>query len=274
MRFVGHGKRARRRGWTRSRFEKVLDTLMCREIVRDPAWSPLICSELLEDPDLDPESLLRAMALRISADAVASCADWVEGDSAAARAYWHAEDAFARLGALRQASISGRLGDRLVRGPGGQQLEFWQRNVRSNNNGAFGFHIRRFSGMRLPLALPRWSNAPLRDGMLQHEFGQMLELETHRIARWLGGAQASSEMAGLVRDARASNNNRMLEFVVDSELAIRSGLAGHAPDGSARAVYSIMPQSATGVFSPMAAETTFGKPARFEYAARDTIPSC
>lgn len=271
VRFVGHAKRAQRRGWGRNRFEQVLDTLMCREIVRDPAWSQLICSELLEDRGLDEQSLLRAVALRIRADAMSKRANWAAGYSEAARAYWRAKGAFERVGASRQAIASGRLGDRLLHGHGMQQLELWPIGSRTGaSDQTFGFHVRRLSGMRLPLELPNWSNAAPREGMLQHEFGQTLELDTPTISRWLSGAQASSEMAGLIDNRREGRSHRLVKFVVDSELAVRAGLAGWAAGAPERRVYRLMPQSAFGSFSPMVAATRFGEPAAFEYSSRET----
>jgi hypothetical protein len=271
VRFVGHAKRARRRGWGRSRLEQVLDTLMCREIVGDPSWSQLICSELLEDPDLDDQSLLRAVALRLYADALSKRANWSGGDSNAARAYWRARHAFERAGALRQAISSGRLGDQIFHGLGGHQFELWPR---ADNKHAieqpFGFHVRRFSGMRLPLPLRRWADAPPRVGMLRYEYGRALDFDTSSISRWLSGAQASSEMAGLISATPKRGARRFVKFVVDSELAVRAGLAGNARASSRQEIYRFIPRSAFGEFSPTLASTQFGRPAAFEYLARDT----
>ncbi|MBZ9801092.1 hypothetical protein [Mesorhizobium sp. ES1-6] len=270
LRFFGNRKRNRRRGWSRSAIEETLDSLHCRKILENPLLASRICADFLDDPDLALNSPLRAVVQRVQADALAMgtplSADW----RSALAIYEDVSRAFLQTGAVRQSVMSDRRRMQLATAYSGPQLELFNnmppRHI--DRSPSSGFHVRRFTGMRLSVA-GSWVTGRHEPGLLRHVHVASFPLPNDLMIRWLAGLESDSRMVSMLpvtdRPAGITNDRHLVEFVVDTELSTRSGFAGTSPhpaldDGD---YFDLAPASETCRVEPAAVRTTLGRPARF-----------
>jgi hypothetical protein len=245
-----------------------LDTLLCRGIARNPGLSARLCDELLADAEVEQTSILRAMALRMRADSLSQSIASEPERRAVWRTYLEAQRAFTGAGIDGQAATSGRLRSRLPPDLAGGQLQFWEtdENDAVNSIPSLGFHLRRFTGMRLPARPSPWPKLETAPGPLRHVWATTLKLDLASLAQWIAGTKTCTPMVTLLRDGREfADGSRFVDFVIDSELAVRTGLAGKSLFRSdEKSVFGLIPTSATCRLEPAYAQTEFGCPARFK----------
>jgi hypothetical protein len=268
LRFVGNAKRDNRKGWSRSRLEMTLDTLLCRGIAGNPGLSARLCDELLADADVEQTSILRAMALRMRADSLSQSIASEPERRAVWQTYLEAQRAFTGAGIDGQAAASGRLGSRLHWDTTERQLQFWatDQNEAVSPLPSLGFHLRRFTGMRLPVRPSPWARLETAPGPLRHVWATTLKLDTTSLAQWIAGTKTCTPMATLLADEREfADGSRFVDFVIDSELAVRAGLAGKSLFRTEqRSLFRLIPTSATCRLEPTYAQAEFGRSARFK----------
>lgn len=264
VKFGSNTLRRDRKGWMRSEIESTLDVLMVREMAESPVLTNRLCVEFLDCVELESLSPLRPIALRMRADAAASSGD----QAAARRLYLAAAAAFADVGMEFQSGTSRRLGSTL--GQAAQQLNLWPDVVNlSPPASRIGFHMRRFSGMKLPLATSGFPGGRREVGLLRHVTVGTVNLEPSMIASWLAkDSSPSAEVSMTVADTISLNGMLQVDFVVDSELATLSGLAGRAEPGR-RDAYRFIAQSSSCRIHPGFADTSFGRPVSFLVEASD-----
>lgn len=265
VKFGSNTLRRDRKGWARSELESTIDVLLVREMAESSVLTDRLCAELLDHSELESVSPLRPIALRMRADATASAGNQM----AATRLYLAAATAFARVGLDFQSCTSRRLGSASAHTA--QQLELWpDLNVNlSPRASRIGFHMRRFSGMKLPLATEGVLGEPAEVGPLRHVTVGTVNVEPSMIASWLAkDGSSSAEVSMTVADTIALNGMRQVEFVVDSELATLSGLAGRTEPGR-RDAYRFIARSRSCRIHPNFADTRFGRPASFLVEAPD-----
>jgi len=262
VKFGSNTLRRDRKGWTRSEIESTIDVLLVREMAESPELTDRLCAELLDCAGLESLSPLRPIALRMRANALAS-----RGDQATAtRLYLAAAAAFADRGMAFQSGTSRMLG--ITLGHAAQQLELWS-DVGASAPPAprIGFHMRRFSGMKLPLTTWGFPGGRGAGGPLRHVNVGSVNLEPSMIASWLAkDSSPSAEVSMTVADTVSLNGMRQVDFVVDSELATLSGLAGRA-EPRRRDAYRFIVQSGSCRIEPRFADTSFGRPAPFLVSA-------
>jgi len=263
--FGGNALRATRRGWSRTEIEKILDALLCTHVALDPVLSHRLSGELMEQITSEEPSLLRAIALRLRADAVNA----IKSDAAAAvAAYAKARVALREAGAGRQAAATGRLEKRTLTAHAELQSEFWPRGEDARRRLApFGFRLRRFSGMKLPVSRRLIPNLVGARGMLRHRHVASFAMDDVSLAAWIAGAAVSTSMASAHAVAAPFDleEGMLVEFVVDSELATRAGLAGRVFSPLiSKTTFRLMPRSETCRMRPSSADTRFGKPVYFQ----------
>lgn len=264
VKFASNTRRRDRKGWSRNELESTIDVLLLREMADSARLTERLCAELLEYPELSPYSPLRPIALRMSADAIRNVIASEDDASAAHRFYRQAARGFAAAGIAGQSGISRRLSAELS-GPK-SQLDLWLK-VGTDSVSAgqrMGFHMRRFSGMRLPLASFGLPDARALGGPLRHVVVGTVGLEPAMIASWIAkDGTRSAEASMTVRDILSLHGARSIDFVIDSELATLSGMAGRSARPGRREPYRLIPRSSTCELQPRFADTTFGRPASF-----------
>jgi hypothetical protein len=269
VKFASNTLRRDRKGWSRSEIESTVDVLLVREMADSARLTERLCAELLEFPQLNPRSPLRPIALRMRADAIRR-AIATEGDRYSALGlYRQAADGFAAAGMTAQSGASRRLRAQLS--GAGDQFDLWPElgsdAVRATAR--IGFHMRRFSGMKLPLATFGFPEGQRRDRPLKHVVVGTVGLEPSMIASWLAkDASPSAEVSMSVRPSKSLVGALRVDFVVDSELATLSGLAGRTVSAR-RDTYRLIARSPTCEIYPRFADTSFGRPTSFLVEAPD-----
>ncbi|MBR1220383.1 hypothetical protein JQ557_20445 [Bradyrhizobium sp. U87765 SZCCT0131] len=269
LRFVGSARRNRRRGWTRNRLEMIVDALLCREIAGDAKLSVRLCDDLIAASATEETSILRAIALRLRADSMSRMTSSGASRRVVSSTYLEAMAGFLRAGATRQAITSDRLGTRFSDDTTERQLQLWptEQDAPSPLPPPFGFHMRPFTGMRLPFRLSPWLPAGTEKDLLRHVFAMSLTLDMATLARWLSGTMTRSRAASAttLADTAAIGDDRFVEFVLDSEFAIHAGYAGKSLFRPTDAHgFQLVPLSSTCRLEPSFVHAEFGRPARFK----------
>ncbi|MDA9393103.1 hypothetical protein WN73_21570 [Bradyrhizobium sp. CCBAU 45394] len=269
VKFASNNLRRERKGWSRNEIENTIDVLLVREMAESGRLTERLCVELLDQPKLNSRSPLRAIALRMCADAIRSAMLRDSDQASALRLYRQAADGFAAAGMAAQSGTTRRLKARLTGAD--EQLDLWPDVVAdvARTTPRIGFHMRRFTGMKLPLASFCFPAGRRGDGPLRHAVVGTVGLEPSMIASWLAkDASPSTEVSMIVRPPKSLNGVLRVDFVIDSELATLSGLAGRGASGR-RDIYRLIARSPTCEIYPRFADTSFGRPAPFLIEARD-----
>jgi hypothetical protein len=262
VRFASNTRRRDPQGWSRNEIESAIDFLLLREMTKSVRLTERMCVELLDHPRLSPASPLRPIAQRMRADVLQRSIASDDDRRLALRLYREAASGFAAAGIVGQSETS-RIRANLIRWP--RQLEMWPREDRNQQTTAspIGMHMRRFTGMRLPLVSFGFGGTASR-GPLRHVCVGTVRLELTMIASWIAGDSGhSAEVSMTVQEPVSLNGARSVEFVVDTELATLSGMAGRIGRRGPRDRYRFIPRSSTCEIHPRFAEAAHGKPATF-----------
>ncbi|MCA6115210.1 hypothetical protein J6524_09900 [Bradyrhizobium sp. WSM 1738] len=263
VKFASNTLRRDRKGWSRNEIESTIDVLLVREMAESARLTERLCVELLDHPQLNSRSPLRAIALRMYADAIRSAMLCDSDRSSVLRLYRQAAHGFAAAGMPAQSGTSRRLRARLT--GEGEQLDLWPELAAdvARTIPRIGFHMRRFTGMKLPLATFGLPAGQRREGPLRHAVVGTVGLEPSMIASWLAkDVSRSAEVSMIVRPPKSLSGMLRVDFVIDSELATLSGLAGRGASGR-RDIYRLVPRSPTCQIFPRFADTSFGRPKSF-----------
>jgi hypothetical protein len=266
VKFASNTRRRETLGWSRNEIESTIDTLLLRKLITSTRLTEQICAELLDHPQLGSASPLRPILQRLRADMLRRSTTSEEVRRLAQGLYREAAIGFAVAGIRGQSEASRRLRASLLGRP--DQLEMWSRDdadCAARSESFIGMHMRRFTGMRLPIVCAGVGKS-VPSGPLRHVRLGSVGIEPTMIVSWIAGDTGTSdEVSMTVRGPAFLHGAREVEFVVDTELATLSGMAGRSGGRGRKDQYRFIPRCSTCDIHPRFAETLHGRPATFVF---------